>query len=246
MDFDDLTDIYDALIDWPKRLAAEGAFYQPMLERAGVKAIADVACGTGRHAAMFRDWGLDVIGADLSLAMLARARQLFGESPQLQWRQQSFDQPIAPAGSLDAVVCLGNSLALVKDRAQAHQALRTMIGAVRPGGLTIVHVLNVWALPDGPPVWQKSVRRSVNGQAVLLVKGVQRQGESARVNLLVIPPDAPEQFRTESVPFLALRGDDLAATAEACGAAAQLFGSVKGSPYDAANSVDLTLVATRR
>ena len=55
--FDDLTDIYEAMIDWPKRLANEGPFYRRWFERVGVQSVVDVACGTGRHAAMFHSWG---------------------------------------------------------------------------------------------------------------------------------------------------------------------------------------------
>jgi hypothetical protein len=136
-------------------------------------------------------------------------------------------------------------LALVDSPQTAASVLGTMLSAVRPGGVAIVHVLNAWSLPDGQPVWQRSVRRSVGGGEVIIVKGVQRIGASARVNLLVIPPDSPEQFRAESVPFLALRADDLITAASAAGASTQLFGSVKGVPYDPATSVDLTLVAHR-
>ena len=44
--FDDLTDVYEALIDWPKRLAHEGTFYRQRFERAGVHSVLDAACGT--------------------------------------------------------------------------------------------------------------------------------------------------------------------------------------------------------
>ena len=70
--FDDLTDIYDAMIDWPKRLAHEGSFYRRVFEQHDVRSVVDVACGTGRHAAMFHSWGLRVEAADLSPAMIDR------------------------------------------------------------------------------------------------------------------------------------------------------------------------------
>ena len=57
----------------------------------------DVACGTGHHAAMFHSWGLRVEGADLSAAMIDRARAKFGLPQGLQWTVRGFDQPIEPA-----------------------------------------------------------------------------------------------------------------------------------------------------
>ena len=113
--FDDLADIYEAMIDWPKRLAHEGPFYRRLFDRLGVASVVDVACGTGHHAAMFHDWGLRVEGADLSPAMIERARQTFGEPPGLRWVVRGFDEPIAPAEPFDAAVCVGNSLALAPD-----------------------------------------------------------------------------------------------------------------------------------
>ena len=78
--FNQLVDVYEAMIDWPKRLAAEEPFYRRWFQQAGVKRVVDVACGTGHHAAMFHGWGLDVEGADLSPAMIERARAGFGEA----------------------------------------------------------------------------------------------------------------------------------------------------------------------
>ena len=52
--FGDLADVYEAMIDWPKRLAGEGPFYRRLFGRHGVRSVIDVACGTGRHAARGR------------------------------------------------------------------------------------------------------------------------------------------------------------------------------------------------
>jgi SAM-dependent methyltransferase len=71
--FTHLTDVYEALIDWPKRLAHEEAFYRRLFERVGARSVADVACGTGHHAAMFHSWGLRVEGSDISLQMIEHA-----------------------------------------------------------------------------------------------------------------------------------------------------------------------------
>ena len=156
--FQDLTDVYEAMIDWPKRLANEGPFYRRLFEQYGVRSVVDVACGTGRHAAMFHSWDLQVEGADLSPAMIDRARASFGEPAGLRWVVRGFDQPIAPESPFDAAVCVGNSLPLAPDMATVRQAIGEMLAAVRRGGLLVIHALNLWHLPDGPCVWQKCRR----------------------------------------------------------------------------------------
>ena len=115
----------------------------------------DVACGTGHHAAMFHSWGLRVEGADLSPAMIDRAKAKFGQPQGLRWTVRAFDQPIEPAEPFDVAVCVGNSLALAPDMATVERAIRQMLAAVREGGAIVVQVLNLWRLPDGPCVWQK-------------------------------------------------------------------------------------------
>ena len=89
--FDDLTDVYEAMIDWPKRLNAEAPFFRRLFEKHNVKRVADVACGTGRHAAMFHSWGLEVEGSDISPNMIDRARETFREPAGLRWAVRGFD-----------------------------------------------------------------------------------------------------------------------------------------------------------
>src|ERR1035437_1439350 len=107
--FNDLTQVFESIIDWPKRLAHEAPFYRRLFGRVGAKSVIDVACGTGHHAAMFHSWGLQVEGADLSPKMVERARASFGDPPGLSWAVRGYDQPIGAGSVVDAAVCVGNS-----------------------------------------------------------------------------------------------------------------------------------------
>ena len=238
------------MIDWPKRLANEEPFYRGLFARAGVKSVVDVACGTGRHAAMFHSWGLRVEGADLSAAMIDRARAAFGEPPGLHWVVRGFDRPIAAAEPFDAAVCVGNSLALAPDVATVERAVGQMLAAVRPGGLVVVHVLNLWHLPDGPATWQKCRRAALPQGDVLIVKGVHRCGSRGFVDLIVAKldesADKPAAMQTDSICFLGLEAADLEAVARRAGAAnVTFFGGYQQQPYDRQASVDLVVVAEK-
>lgn len=245
--FDDLTDVYEAMIDWSKRLATETPLFRRAFEQAGVKRVADVACGTGRHAAMFHQWGLEVEGSDISPGMIAQARSTYGEPGGLRWTVRGFDQPPGAPGSVDAVVCVGNSLALAPDHQAAAEAVRQMLNATRPGGVVIVHVLNLWKLPDGPMLWQKIVRQPLPQGPSLILKGVHRSGDRGFVELVVVP-DPPSQApnRYHSNGFLGLRGQELETAARQAGAAeVRLLGGHAEQPYDPASSGDLIMIATR-
>lgn len=244
--FDPWADAYEAMIDWPKRLANEEPFYRWLFERAGVRRVLDTACGTGHHAAMFHRWGLEVEAADISPAMIERCRGQWGEPQGLRWVVRGFDQP-AGEGQFDAAICIGNSLALAPDLAGVQGAIRNMLNAVRPGGVVAFHVLNLWRLPEGLCQWQKCQRASLGGQDHLIIKGVHRSGGRGYVDMLVTRLDAtPPELRTDTVPFLGLHAPDLESAARSAGAAqVERFGTYRRDAYAQDQSPDLIVVATR-
>jgi SAM-dependent methyltransferase len=245
--FNDFADVYEAMIDWPKRLAHEEPFYRRLFDRVGVRSAIDVACGTGHHVAMFHSWGLRVEGADLGPAMIDRARTSFGESARLQWTVRGFDQPIAAAEPFDAAVCVGNSLALAPDLATVERAIRQMLAAVRPGGAIVVHALNLWRLADGPCVWQKCQRTALPDHADLLIlKGVHRCGDRGYVELVVTDLSGTTTMQSDATPFWGLEAADLERMARAAGASTvAYFGGYQEQPYDRSKSVDLVMIAEK-
>jgi SAM-dependent methyltransferase len=267
--FDDFADVYEAMIDWPKRLAHEEPFYRRLFDRIGARRMIDVACGTGHHAAVFHSWGLQVEGADLSPAMIERAHNNFGQPSNLRWTVRAFDQPIAPAELFDVAVCVGNSLALAPDMATVERAIRQMLAAVRDGGAIIVQALNLWRLPDGPCVWQKCMRKTLPSPSkteplfadrgshavdhlaktpsdLLILKGVHRCGNRGYVELIVTDLSGTATMQSESTPFLGLEAADLERIARSAGAkTAALFGGYQDQPYDRQKSVDLLMIAEK-
>ncbi len=238
--------LYDSLIDWAKRLATEAPFYRRLFEQFEVRRVLDAACGTGRHAAMFHGWGLEVEGADLSPDMIAEARRTFGEPAGLRWVERSFEMPPS-ACSFDAVICVGNSLALAGSPEAIQRSIRGLLASVRPGGLCVIHVLNLWRLREGPVLWQKHVRARLEGREHILLKGVHRCGSRGFVQIadLDITETAlvPEFVQAE---FPGLEAKDLQSwVTQAGGEVAQLSGSYKEDMYIREESQDIILVARR-
>src|SRR5919205_1187034 len=58
----------------PERTAAEVAFIRQVIGLEPPAAVADVACGEGRHARLFAAQGFDVTGVDQNVDFIARAR----------------------------------------------------------------------------------------------------------------------------------------------------------------------------
>jgi len=208
--------------------------------------VLDAACGTGRHALLFYRWGLEVEAADVSPEMVDFARGQFGEPPGLRWVVRGFEQPVETARPFDLAICVGNSLALAPDEQTARQAIGRMLSAVRPGGLLLVHLLNLWRLSDGPTVWQKCQRSRLSCGEVLIIKGVRRCGDRGAVELLVIGLPQAELLHAESAPLLGLTAEMLRSAAARAGASTiEFYGGYDRQPYQPEQSIDLLMVAVK-
>ena len=140
----------------------------------------------------------------------------------------------------------GNSLALVGDLSAAGRTIQQMFGAVRNGGAIVVHLLNLWRLPDGPCLWQKHCRAKLPSGEVLIAKGVHRSGTQGFVDLLVTPLDAPDQAYGQSLPLVGIEAARLREMAIEAGAVSvELLGGYPSEAYRREQSVDLILVAMK-
>lgn len=102
--------------------------------------VLDVACGNGRHAIELTRRGYEVVGVDLSEAILERGRRAVAEAGvPVELRQG--DMRELDLHGFDAVVILGNSFGYHDDSGNA-EALARIAGAVRSRGVVIMELLN--------------------------------------------------------------------------------------------------------
>jgi SAM-dependent methyltransferase len=73
-----------------------------LIEGRGVGRVADVGCGPGRVAAFMAQHGLDVVGVDVSQAMLAAAR---AAHPHIEFLEGQIDALPIETGTLVGAVC---------------------------------------------------------------------------------------------------------------------------------------------
>lgn len=162
---------YDQMVDWSKRLAREAPFFRDIFSAAGVERVVDVGCGSAKHAIMFREWGLDVVGVDPSESMLAQARENAEEAGvTLALVEGGFGELERLVGTgFDAVVTLGNGLPHVDGIDGLHETVRDFAAVLRPGGVVVLHLLNHARLIEGrirmlPP----AIRETSEGDRVFL------------------------------------------------------------------------------
>jgi len=97
----------------------------------------DLGCGPGRHAALFRERGAGVVGLDLSLPMLSRARRRGGTVPLSLVRGDMRRLPFRP-GTFDVVVNLFTSFGYFTDDAQHAAVLRGAVSVLRDRGVFVL------------------------------------------------------------------------------------------------------------
>ena len=235
------------MIDWPRRLANEQALYRWLVDRFAVHRALDSACGTGHHAAMLAGWGLEVEAADISPAMLERAAARVGTHGGIKFVRRGFNECVPAPAAFDLAICVGNSLSLAGDAAAVQAAMANLLAAVHPGGAVLVHVLNLWRLPQGVTQWGKCKLADLPSGRHLIIKGVHRAGDGGFVDLLVTKLDAHQAtLHSDCVPFMGLRADQLERYARSAGAAkVEFFGDYVRGPYEEAASMDLIMVAQR-
>lgn len=141
---------WDELIDWDQRWAAEGDFFIEQLRSRGVKRVLDVATGTGFHSARLLEAGFEVVSADGSPYMLARAfengrkRGHVLRTVQADWRWLNRDV----SGRFDAVICLGNSFTHLFSERDRRKALAEFYSALAHDGVLILDQRNYDSILD--------------------------------------------------------------------------------------------------
>ncbi|CAI7979922.1 Methyltransferase type 11 [Frankia sp. Hr75.2] len=117
----------------PEMTAADVDFVETRLGLAPGSRIIDVPCGSGRHSLALAERGHRVTGVDLSAEAIEHARRAAAATGTAVKFVLGDMREIAPSGSFDAAVCLGNSFGYLTP-AQTAEFVRSLAAAVRPGG----------------------------------------------------------------------------------------------------------------
>ncbi|MFN0105022.1 MAG: class I SAM-dependent DNA methyltransferase [Bryobacteraceae bacterium] len=136
-----------------------------ILRRAGVRSglVVDLGCGSGRWAEALGEAGYDVLGVDLSPAMIRLARR---RAPRARFETVSLLSVRLPA--CDAVTAIGEIVNYQFDPKHSRAALtrlfRRVHTALRPGGVFVFDVAGPGRVPAEVPglYWKESADWSIH------------------------------------------------------------------------------------
>lgn len=147
-----IADHYDAFVADTPLCGLDQQILQESLpgpNRPRSEVIIDLGCGSGRTALPLAKRGYDVIGVDLSRAMLEimirkfRASCTVGKVFPVQ--ANLVELGCFAEHSIDHAVCLFSTMGMIQGRANRRSMLATLFRLVRPGGSFILHVHHRWA-----------------------------------------------------------------------------------------------------
>jgi glycine/sarcosine N-methyltransferase len=161
--YDAFSTDYDRFVNWNNRLAVEMPWIEQQLQIVQTPGqepvrVLDAACGTGMHAIALAQHGYAAAGADLSAAMVERARQNAARSGvSARFEAAGFGDlaQVFGKGAFDAVLCLGNSLPHVLSAGELATAVEDFAACLRPGGLLILQNRNFDAVMASRERWME-------------------------------------------------------------------------------------------
>jgi ubiquinone/menaquinone biosynthesis C-methylase UbiE len=189
--YDEVADLYaqlfaDSLASRPVDRGLLAAFAE--LAAAGGKPVADVGCGPGHLTDHLAGLGLDVVGVDLSPAMISLARNAYPGLPFTVASMASLDQPDEAFSGIVSWYSIIHTApdSLPPILAEFHRLLE-------PGGQLLV-AFQTTDKPDGPPIgFDHKVtpghRWPVNTLAALLTNA-----DFTETTRLIRPADASYRF----------------------------------------------------
>ena len=132
--------LYDSLtkdVGYEKRCDyIEGLFERFSTQRPSL--VLDLACGTGNFTQIFSARGYEMIGIDASAEMLAVAKEK-NQKGNILYLNQPMDE-FELYGTVDAVLCLLDSINYLEDSAQLTHCFRLVNNYLNPDGLFIFDI----------------------------------------------------------------------------------------------------------
>jgi len=139
-----LADSYDLMTRFEERFQNEKEILQKWQQKLQFKSALDVACGTGLHAILFAQMGIQTAGTDISAEMLQKAeenaRQKNVSVSWIKTSMQDLQQHVAQ--KFDVVFCLGNSIPHILTNEDLNQSLTNFYQFLNPNGYLILQLLN--------------------------------------------------------------------------------------------------------
>ncbi|MFZ3070194.1 MAG: class I SAM-dependent methyltransferase [Anaerolineaceae bacterium] len=253
--YDKLASVYDYFVNWEARLGYETPFILNQLGKLGshpaeIK-VMDTACGTGQHAIAIASAGYQVSGSDLFPQMVAIADENARKAGQkVSFKVAGFgniSQIFGSSEKFDAVLCLGNSLPHVQSSQELHAALKDFSDLLKPGGKLLLQSRNFDQILLSKRRWMEPQTYQNSDREWLFFRFYDFEPSGLiQFNILTLNRQKGKawQVSLNSTHLLPLLSTELEKALSQNGfSQLQMYGNMKGDPYDPRTSGDLIMLA---
>jgi SAM-dependent methyltransferase len=244
--YDWLAPDYDLMTGFEKRFVHEKPFFRILLEKHKIVTALDAGCGTGFHSLLLAQLGVGVTAVDVSAAMVQRLERHAAEKD-LRVRTAVSDFQSVPdllPGPVDAVFCMGNTLAHLLSVSELKNALSAFARVLRPGGILFAQTLNYELILSR----RDRIQSVKEADGVIFVRSYEYEGEFVSFNILKLQRGAGgivhavESVRLRPV----LREEFLPLLHEAGFDSVRAYGGIAMEEFVPGASKDLVVLATRK
>ena len=234
---------YEAFSNPSGRLEREGPLLLRLFKASKNERVLDLACGTGIHAHFLAEHGATVCACDCSPEMIAIACE---NRPHARIDYQIRDMREPLGGPYGLILCIGNSLSLLKNDADLNAALARAHDALAPDGHFLLQILN-YASPAHQQARFRVEDQHVGQARVVAVKCLAPRENQTYLTLNYFIHDGEETETLSESTILQNRTRDTITEALQTAGFQNLetFGVFDEHPYEEAHSSDL-LVVTRK
>jgi len=244
--YDRIAPEYDEMTALTERFVQERPFIRLLVERNAVRTALDAGCGSGFHALLLAELGVEVHAVDVSAAMVERLHRHAGQrGVKVTAVQTSLDRlrTTIPTG-LDAIFCMGNTLAHLLSADERLRVLGEFAAVLRPGGLLVAQVLNFQRIMGA----RQKVQHVREVGDVIFLRSYEYHDPFVEFNIFRLRRQRGSiTHEVDSVRLLPIYAADLSAQLEASGFAdIGLHGSIATDGFVPETSRDLVVLAHRR
>jgi SAM-dependent methyltransferase len=244
---------YDRFVNWPSRLSFELPFIEAQLQAASARRVLDAATGTGMHVIALSQRGYVASGADLSQAMIERARENAAQAKaDVRFKKAGFGELAVAFGAdlpFDALLCLGNSLPHLLTADDLANALLDFAACLRPGGLLLIQNRNFDAVMESRERWMPpQTHQAGENEWIFLRFYDYLAGGLIQFNIVTLQREAGQDWRQSiaSTQLYPQKRAELEQAVRTAGFAdVQAYGSLSGEPFDLLVSGNLVLGARK-
>ncbi len=173
--YEEIAEQYDDMTRFHERVHKETAMLKRWSDQYGFHTALDVACGTGIHAIAMASLGIQVVGTDISEAMLAKAKAHAEEfDVRVSWvhvSMQELHQKLHD--KYQAIFCLGNSIPHLLQHSDLNATFKNFYDLLSPKGILAIQLLNYHR------IFAEQNR----------IVGIHRQGEMEYIRFYDFQPD---------------------------------------------------------